>query len=287
MIAEAEGAGRAFRKMHGLGNDFVIFDAREEPLALDALVVRALADRRTGIGCDQLIILHPSARADLFMEIRNADGGEVSACGNATRCVGALVMDESGREAVRIETRGGVLEVTRAGELLRVDMGRPGLDWCDIPLAAAADTRELDIAAAGLVGPAAVSMGNPHMIFFVDDVTAVDLARLGPRLERHPLFPEGANVSVAYVREAGTIRLAVWERGAGLTRACGTAACAALVAAHRRGLAGRAADVVLPGGRLLIEWAADDHVFMSGPVAVSFAGTVDLARVAGREEAMA
>ncbi len=284
MIAKAEDAGRAFWKMHGLGNDFVILDAREVPLALDGPAVRALADRRTGIGCDQLIILRPSAQADLFMEIRNADGGEVSACGNASRCVGRLLMDEAGRDAGRIETRAGVLEVARAGEQVRVDMGRPGLDWRDIPLAAAADTRELDIAEDGLARPAAVSMGNPHMIFFVDDGASVDLVRLGPRLARHPLFPEGANVSVARVPDAGTIRLAVWERGAGPTRACGTAACAALVAAHRRGLTGRAADVMLPGGRLQVEWAADDHLFMTGPVAVSFTGTVDLAAVAVREE---
>ena len=287
MNADAHLAGRAFCKMHGLGNDFVIFDAREVPLALDAADVRALADRRTGIGCDQLIILRPSARADLFMEIRNADGGEVSACGNASRCVGRLVMDETGRDAARIETRAGVLEVARAGERVRVDMGCPGLDWRDIPLAEEADTRELDIAAEGLGRPAAVSMGNPHMIFFAGDDAAVDLAVLGPRLTRHPLYPEGANVSLARVADAGTIRLEVWERGAGLTRACGTAACAALVAAARRGLTGRAATVVLPGGPLDVEWAADDHVRMTGPVAVSFAGTVDLRSVAGRVEAVA
>ncbi|MFQ5347048.1 MAG: diaminopimelate epimerase [Rhodothalassiaceae bacterium] len=287
MIAAGQDAGRAFRKMHGLGNDFVIFDAREEPLALDAAVVRALADRRMGIGCDQLIVLRPSACADLFMEIRNADGGEVSACGNASRCVGRLVMDETGRETVRIETRAAVLEVMRAGDGVGVDMGRPGLDWRDIPLAAPANTRQLELDADGLGRPAAVSMGNPHMVFFVDDGVEVDLARVGPRLERHPLFPEGANVSMACVRDPGHIRLAVWERGAGLTRACGTAACAALVAAHRRGLAGREAAVDLPGGRLLIEWSADDHVRMTGPVACSFTGRVDLAAISGAWEAVA
>lgn len=269
-------SGRPFIKMHGLGNDFVLLDARREPLALDDSAARALADRRSGIGCDQLVILHPSDCAHVRMEIRNADGGEVSACGNAARCVGQLLMDETGREHVLIETRAGLLPAVRTGLGIGVDMGEPGLHWRDIPLAEAADTVRLGIEKGWLREPGAVSMGNPHMVFFIDETTPFDLARQGPELEHHPLFPERANVSVALVENDRTIRLSVWERGVGLTRACGTAACAALVAAHRRGLAGREANVVLPGGTLGVRWAEDGHVHLAGTTAIAFVGRVRL-----------
>ncbi len=271
----------SFTKMHGLGNDFVVLDARDRPVALSRAQARAVADRRTGVGCDQLITVEPSARADAFMRIHNADGGEVAACGNAARCVAAMLMAERGRDRVVIETAAGLLDSRAAGEgLVAVDMGEPGLDWRDIPLARETDTLHLDLAigpaaAPMLRDPAAVSMGNPHAVFFVADAAAVDLGIVGPMVERHPLFPERANASVAEIMGERAIRLRVWERGVGVTAACGTAACAALVAAHRRGLAGRAARVVLDGGPLDIEWREDGHVTMTGPVAVSFTGRLD------------
>ncbi|MEE8445981.1 MAG: diaminopimelate epimerase [Alphaproteobacteria bacterium] len=268
----------AFTKMHGLGNDFVVIDARAKGLALDARGARAIAARHTGIGCDQVIVMEPAANgeADLFMRIRNADGGEVAACGNATRCVAALVMGQDGRDRLRIQTEAGLLEAEGLeGGLIAVDMGRPGLDWRDIPLAGPQDTLHLDISAGALCDPTAVGMGNPHCVFFVDDADAPDLAVLGPGLEHHQAFPERANIGIAQIQGQGAIRLRVWERGAGITQACGTGACAALVAAHRRGLTGRAATVELDGGRLAIDWRDDDHVVMTGPAAVSFSGSFD------------
>jgi len=268
----------AFTKMHGLGNDFVVIDARAQPLALDADRARAIARRHTGIGCDQVIVMErpTDGHADLFMRIRNADGSEVAACGNATRCVAALVMMEEGRDSAHIQTAAGLLEAEGLdGGMVAVDMGRPGLEWRDIPLAAPEDTLHLELSAGPLRDPVAVSMGNPHCVFFVEDADAVDLPRLGPGLERHRLFPERANIGIAEIRDRGTIRLRVWERGAGITQACGTGACAALVAAARRDLTARRAAVELDGGRLEIEWRGDDHVLMTGPVAISFTGSFD------------
>ena len=269
--------GRPFLKMHGAGNDFVVFDARAEPLAVSPTLARAVADRRTGIGCDQVIVIRTSETADAFMEIRNADGAEVVACGNAARCLGRLLMAETGRERVRLETRAGRLALWREGGEFAVDMGTPGLDWRDIPLAEACDTQALPIAHDTLVEPAAVAMGNPHAVFFVEDPEAIDLDRLGPELEHHSLFPERANITVAAVETPNLLCARVWERGAGLTQACGTAACAALVAAHRRGLAGREAQLSMPGGVLTVRWAADDHVHLIGPAETAFSGRVDLA----------
>jgi diaminopimelate epimerase len=271
-------SGLTFTKMHGLGNDFVIIDARAQPVALDAARARALADRHTGIGCDQVIVIEPAANgaADAFMRIRNADGGEVAACGNALRCVAAIVAGESGRTTVRIETLAGILDAEiRDALTVTVDMGAPQLDWRRIPLASEQDTLRLDLSLGPLDGPAAVNMGNPHAVFFVDDADAVDLAELGPGLEHHPMFPQRANIGVAQVLTNDRLRLRVWERGAGITMACGTGACAAAVAAHRRGLTGRVVDVVLDGGSLAIEWRDDDHVLMTGPVAVSFRGSIE------------
>ena len=259
-----------FHKMHGLGNDFVVLDARAEPIAIDAPRARAIADRRTGVGCDQLILLEPSRVADLRMRIFNADGGEVEACGNAARCVTLL---EGG--SPRIETKGGVITGAANGASATIDMGQPRFAWHEIPLAYPLDTRAIPIGWEELQQPFAVNVGNPHVIFFVEDANAVPLDRLGPQIEQDPLFPERINVNAASY-EGDAIRLRVWERGVGITRACGTGACAAQVAACRRGLTGRRADVVLDGGTLTIEWLADGHVLMTGPAAVSFRGSFDL-----------
>lgn len=271
--------GRAFIKMNGLGNDFVIVAAGAAPFAPTPAEARAIADRQTGIGCDQVIGLGASGHADASMRIWNADGGEVGACGNAARCVGWLVMEAMGRDFARVETAAGPIEARRAGErAVTLDMGEPGLDWGDIPLAREMDTREIALAAGpGIEAPGCVSMGNPHVVFFVADADAVAASEIGPRVEHDPLFPERVNVGFAEIRAPDRIRLRVWERGAGLTRACGTGACAALVAAHRRGLAGRAATLELDGGELSIDWrASDGHVLMTGPVAVEFTGRLPM-----------
>jgi len=260
-----------FRKMHGLGNDFVVLDARRRAIALTPERARALADRKFGIGCDQLITLEPSHSADAFMRIHNADGGEVEACGNATRCIARLLMAETGRDQVGVETVVGRLDCRAVGDRVAVDMGAVRLDWRDIPLARAMDTLHLDLPG----DPVGVNVGNPHAVFFVPDAESVDVAARGRELEHDPLFPQRANIEFATVLAPGRIRMRVWERGVGITRACGTGACAALVAAARRGLTGRQAVVVLDGGELEIEWRADGHVIMTGPVAESFRGEVD------------
>ena len=271
-------AGLSFIKMHGLGNDFVVVDARARAFSPASAQVRALADRRTGVGCDQLIVIEKPSNglADAFMRIRNADGSEVAACGNATRCVAALLMRETGRTHAVIETAAGLLGAEAAvGGFISVDMGRVRCDWRDIPLAEAADTLHLGIDAGPLRDPVAVNVGNPHAVFFVDDAERAPIELFGPVVERHPLFPEGTNVGAAQVLARDRIRLRVWERGVGLTRACGTGACAAAVAAGRRGLAERSVTVVLDGGSLRIDWLRDDHVLMTGPVATSFTGVLD------------
>lgn len=264
----------AFVKMHGLGNDFVVMDERAGPLGLTPARIAALSDRRTGIGCDQFITLEPPpAGADVFMRIHNQDGSEAGACGNATRCVVALVAGEAGRDRIAVRTVAGDLPAERLPDgRVRVDMGPARTGWRDIPLAREADTLRLPLAGE----PAACSMGNPHATFFVDDVAALDIAAIGPGLEHDPLFPERANIGFAQILAPDRIRLRVWERGAGLTRACGTGACAALVNAHRRGLAARAAEVIVDGGALTIEWREGGHVLMTGPVATAFRGTLDL-----------
>ncbi|MBY0430640.1 MAG: diaminopimelate epimerase [Rhodospirillales bacterium] len=270
--------GHPFVKMHGLGNDFVVLDARAHPLALSEAQVRAIADRRTGVGCDQLIVIEKarSGLADAFMAIRNADGSTVAACGNASRCVAWLLMREKARKQCVLQTEAGLLDAeSRGGDLVAVDMGPARLDWREIPLAEAVDTARLPIALESLSEPVAVGMGNPHAVFFVDDVEAVDLQRLGRPLEHHPIFPERANIEIAQILGPDTIRMRVWERGAGITMACGTGACATLVAAARRGLTGRKADIILDGGRLTIEWLRDNHVLMTGPVATAFSGILD------------
>lgn len=270
-----------FTKMHGLGNDFVVIDARRRALDLSDSQVRAIADRHKGVGCDQLIVLEParSTLADVFMRIRNADGGEVEACGNATRCVAAVLMDEKKADHAIIETVAGLLDAESSGttesRMISVDMGPARLDWREIPLRQACDTLHVPLSLGPLSDPVATNMGNPHATFFVPDAQAIALDALGPRLERDPIFPERANIEVAEIIGDNRIRLRVWERGAGITLACGTGACATVVAAARRGLTGRKADVTLDGGTLTIEWLPDNHVLMTGPVAVSFSGTLD------------
>lgn len=272
-----------FTKMHGLGNDFVVLDARAAGLTLSRAQVRAIADRRSGVGCDQLIVVEKpkSGLADAFMRIHNADGGEVGACGNATRCVAAMLMDEKRADHAIVETAAGLLDAERAGiganllPLISVDMGRARLDWREIPLGQACDTMHVPVNLGPLADGVATNMGNPHITFFVADAESIDLAALGPKLEHHAMFPERANIGVAQILSRTRIRLRVWERGAGITLACGTGACAALVAAARRGLSERRAELVLDGGSLTIEWLPDSHVLMTGPVATSFAGTLD------------
>ncbi|MGZ5987019.1 MAG: diaminopimelate epimerase [Caulobacteraceae bacterium] len=271
---------RPFLKMNGLGNDFVVVETRSAPFAPTAAEVRAIADRTSGIGCDQLIAVDKADGADAAVRFWNADGEEIGACGNGTRCVGWLMMQASGKDQVVIATKAGKLTASKAGErLVSVDMGEPGLGWRDIPLAEERDT--LVMAAPlhpGLDEPGTcVSMGNPHIVFFLPELDEAFVRSVGPVIERHPLFPQGVNVGFAQVLGRDRIRLKVWERGAGLTQACGTGACAALVAAVRRGLTDRTATVVVDGGELLIEWrdpqASDGgHVIMTGPAAVEFTG---------------
>lgn len=274
----------AFTKMHGLGNDFVVVDARTRDLALAPEAVRAIGDRRTGVGFDELIVLRAprTAGADVFMQILNPDGSEVGACGNATRCVVQRLAEELGRDRVVVETLAGLLESERRGDgLVTVDMGPAHTGWRDVPLAREMDTLHLPLALGPLSDPVATGMGNPHATFFVDDVSAIEIERLGPVLEHDLLFPERANIGVAELRGPSAMRLRVWERGVGLTRACGSGACAAVVAAVRRGLAERRVTVEVDGGRMLIEWRDDGHVLMTGPAAVSFTGELAPALLAG------
>ena len=262
-------------KMNGCGNDFVIIDARSRgPLPLSQAQASAIADRETGVGCDQVIAIERSIRGDAFMRIWNANGGEVEACGNATRCVAWLLMEEGAGASRRIETPVGMLYAERVGDkVIKVDMGSPLLRWEEIPLARAMDTARLDFAAGGLEAPGAVNMGNPHAVFFVDDVRTIAVETLGETVEHDPLFPERTNVGFAEVRTPEQIRVRVWERGVGVTKACGTGACAAVVAAHRQGRAGRKVEVLMDGGSLEIEWrAGDDRVLMTGPVELENTG---------------
>src|SRR5271167_118913 len=270
-----------FVKMHGCGNDFVVLDGRAAVLGITPVRAAALADRRRGIGCDQLIIIEPAPEgfgAEAFMRIRNPDGAEAGACGNATRCVVDKLARETGRRHQVIRTVAGNLPADLLDDRrVTVDMGPAGLNWTDVPLARRMDTLHLDLALGAVEDPAACSMGNPHATFFVADVDALPVAALGPALEVDPLFPERANIGFAQVLAPGRMRLRVWERGAGLTLACGSGACAALVNAHRRGLTARRATVVMDGGELEIAWRDDGHVLMTGPVVTAFAGSVDLA----------
>jgi diaminopimelate epimerase len=268
-----------FRKMHGLGNDFIVLDARAAALPITPARAAAIADRHFGIGCDQFIVLEPpAAGADVFMRIRNPDGSEAGACGNATRCIASLVADERGTDRVVVRTIAGDLPVERLPDgLWRADMGPARLRWEDVPLAHAVDTLHVPLARGPVADPAACSMGNPHATFFVDDLAALEVATLGPALEHDPIFPDRANIGFAQVLASDHIRLVMWERGAGMTLACGSGACATIVNAARRGLTGRRATISMPGGDLLMEWReGDGHVLMTGPVATAFTGALDL-----------
>ena len=273
---------RDFLKMNGAGNDFVVVNALETPFQPTADQARAIADRQTGEGCDQLIAIEPSERADAFMRVWNADGGMVETCGNALRCVGWVLMQSIGKDAVTIDTLGGLTTARRAADgQVTVDMGAPRLDWTQIPLEEEMDTRGIELQVGPiddpvLHTPGAVSMGNPHVVFFMDRTPDDGFVRgTGSLIEHHPLFPEGVNVGFVHALSVDHIRLRVWERGAGLTKACGTGACAAVVASARRGVTGRHATVDVDGGRLTIDWdEASDHVLMTGPVEVERTGTL-------------
>jgi diaminopimelate epimerase len=269
-----------FRKMQGLGNDFVVFDARKQAIPMTSSRAKAIADRHFGVGCDTLVLITPGdAQVDASLRFFNADGGEVESCGNATRCVARLLMDERGLARVKLDSKGGRLICSDAGHgLVTVDVGVPRFDWQDIPLAAPADTGNLAIPLDGAeISAAAVLMGNPHCILFVDDAENAPVTVLGPRLEKHPLFPTRINVEFAQMIDRHHIRMRVWERGIGVTLACGTGACATTVAAIRRGLADRKVAVDLDGGTLKVEWREEDgHVLMTGPGKTVFLGEIDL-----------
>ena len=270
-----------FRKMNGLGNDFVVLDARRDSITITEEKARAIADRKLGIGCDQLIVMENSSTADVRMRIWNAEGGEVPSCGNASRCIADLMFDELKADAATIETKGGFLVARKAGEhLVTIDQGKPKFDWKDIPLSEAfPDTRHIElqvgpIDAPLLHSPSVVNVGNPHCIFWVNDLSVVDLGKVGPMLEHHPLFPERANISLAQVVARDHVLLKVWERGAGLTRACGTAACATMAAGHRIKIIDAKCRITLPGGDLFMAVNDEGHILMTGPSALDFEGTL-------------
>lgn len=270
----------SFQKMQGAGNDFVVLDGRVPGLpeaAFSAAGARAIAARHTGVGCDQVVLIEDARHATAQMRIRNADGGEVATCGNATRCVALLLMDERAEARVTIATKAGVLAAgcDDAGRV-SVDMGPPQTDWQAIPLKASADTLHLALGDGALGRAVAVSMGNPHAVFFVEDADAVPLDEIGPVLERDPVFPERANIGIAQMLGENRLRLRVWERGAGLTPSCGSGACAAVVAASRRGLLARGAmvEVVQNGGSLFVCLGEDGHVLLAGPAVHSFSGEI-------------
>lgn len=271
-----------FRKMNGLGNDFVVLDARARPIAVTESSAKAISDRKTGIGCDQLIVLEKSADFDVRMRIWNAEGGEVQSCGNASRCIADLLFNETAKNTATISTKGGLLMASKAGDkMVTIDQGVPKFGWKDIPLSEPfADTRHIELQYGPIDhplihSPSVVNVGNPHCIFWVEDLDVVDLSRAGPMLENHPLFPERANISFAKVIARDHIILRVWERGAGLTKACGTAACATMAAGHRIKIIDDKCRITLPGGDLLMAVReSDGHIMMTGPVAYEFDGVL-------------
>ena len=276
-----------FVKMNGLGNEIVIVDLRSSGKVFSPQEVAAIAADRTS-RFDQLMVLHAprSKGTEAFVRIYNADGSEAGACGNGMRCVGWLLAQALGRNVFKVETRAGVLDtVVRDQTSITVDMGEPKFGWQDIPLAEEfRDTRAIELQIGPiddpvLHSPSVVNVGNPHAIFWVDDVEAYDLGRFGPLLENHPIFPERANISLAEVKSPQAIRVRTWERGAGLTQACGSAACAVAIAAARKRLTGREVDVTLPGGTLHVEWAANNHILMTGPVEFEYEGSIDFSRL--------
>ncbi len=262
--------------MHGAGNDFVVIDQRGQPLHVTPVLARAVGDRHRGVGFDQLVTIDRAEDADARLVFWNADGSTAGACGNATRCVARLLMDETGKDRLTLRTERGLLAAEcDADGLVRVNMGQPQLDWADVPLARAVDTLHLPMPG----DPSAVGMGNPHCVFFVPDAAAADVAGRGPALEHDPLFPARTNVEFASVIGPDRLRLRVWERGAGITLACGSGTCATAVAAARRGLTGRQVVVEVDGGTLTVDWR-DDGVWLTGPTATVFTGVLDPALMA-------
>ena len=267
---DAAPSGLPFMKMHGLGNDFVVLDARARDVPVSASLARGVAHRHFGVGFDQLAVISKQGTPDAHLTFYNADGSLSAACGNATRCIARFLMDEAGRDALHLTTdRGDLAARDAGGGLTSVNMGQPQLDWADIPLAREMDTLALPIDGA----PTATGMGNPHCTFFVDDVTAVDLAARGTALEHHPLYPQRTNVQFAQVIGPDHLRMRVWERGVGVTLASGSSSCAAAVAAARRGLTGREVTIDLDGGQIAIDWR-DDGVWMTGPTMTVFTGVL-------------
>lgn len=266
-----------FRKMHGTGNDFVVLDGRAQAVAMDAARAKLLADRHFGIGCDQLVLLEKSDVAEVKMRIFNADGSEITTCGNATRCVADVVMTETGRAEATIETGAGVLSGRRAADGgVTVNMGAPRFGWEEIPLSESRNTLHLGLQEGLLMDPVAVNMGNPHAIFFVKDLAHIKMAEWGPKLEHNPLFAQRANISAVQVLSPTHMKMVVWERGTGLTMACGSAACAAAVAGVQREITQRQVQIDLPGGTLQVEWTPAGDVLMTGPVAYVFDGMIGL-----------
>ena len=274
----------SFLKMHGLGNDFVIFDGRTFPVPVDPAAARAIADRRYGIGCDQVIVMEPAKNgAAAFLRFFNADGDQVESCGNGSRCAAYLLMAERETDHIALATAGGPLLCSGTGaDAVTIDMGAPRLDWREIPMAQAVDTQSFALPVPGfsesaLQTAAAVSVGNPHCVLFVNDAESAPVATLGAAIERHPWFPSRTNVEFVERLSQTQLRMRVWERGAGITLACGTGACAAAVASSLRGLTGRKVRLILDGGELAIEWReSDDHVLMTGPTSFSFGGEVNI-----------
>ena len=265
----------AFAKMHGLGNDFVILDWRNDPdRRVPAAAAQRLADRRLGIGCDQILVIRPSQEADIKMDILNQDGSPSGACGNGTRCVADLVMTETGADRISIVTDGGMLSAWRAADdQISVDMGPVFTGWQDVPLAESMDTLHVPLGVAGLPDAVCHALGNPHAVVFVEDAEGLDLARLGPQVEQSSLFPDRVNLSVLSRRDDGSFRMRVWERGVGITMACGSGASASGVAIARRGLGGDVNKIVMDGGAVTIAWQRDNgHVVMTGPVAYVASG---------------
>jgi len=269
---------RNFWKMHGLGNDFVIIDGRADDFVPDEDFCLRVADRHRGVGFDQIIILgkpkDPSA--DLYMSMFNADASIVKACGNATRCVARLLFEETGKTSGVIQTISGLLKVWKEAEgIYAVDFGEPRLKWDEIPLAKECDTLSVDLGIQGVPPACCASVGNPHAVHFVPDAAAVALSEVGPKLEHHPIFPDRCNIEFAHIIDRQNIRMRVWERGTGITQACGSGALATGIAAIRRGLTDRKITIHLDGGDLGVEWReADNHVILSGSTALSFRGTL-------------
>ena len=268
---------KKFFKMHGLGNDFVILDCRDGSNVSPA-AAKEIANRRTGIGCDQLIILkNPHHNNDIFLEFRNNDGSKSSACGNGTRCVADMILEEKSQEEIKIETEAGILNAwkNKTNGFIAVDMGRPEFIWNEIPLSKNIDHKEVDLGKDSPVNAFCLSMGNPHAVLFLEDLDGLDIANLGPKLENHPMFPEKANISFAKIISKSLIKVRIWERGVGITMACGTGACAVVVAANELLKTDKECEVILDGGKLNICLSNEGNVFLEGPTEKSFNGFLD------------